>query len=337
MRITTNAILRDYKSNLATTIDNLNLSRTHVMTQRSFNSVAEDPASAARASQLHRKYYKVQDNLSMLTDIQSRQDGQESALTQVSNIIKTISEDYNVQAMSGDKQTKETRQTFASAIRQYQKSMVLSLNATYEDTFLFAGSDGKNVPFELSADNKTLTYRGINVDAAQNTSDYATLTNLSNEKLYVDLGMGLSLDDAGQVVPSSAFNIALPGIKAIGYGKDKDGMSNNAIVLAGQLADALEAENFDSEAYGKLMNKFKDVSSNIMNGITDLGVKSEFLTTTKDRLENADISLQEQMEKVEGIDTAAAITDYMWNQYAYNAALKVGTSILSPSFIDFMR
>lgn len=337
MRLTTNAILRNYKSNLATTINNLNLSRTHVMTQRSFNSVAEDPASAARASQLHRKYYKVQDNLSMLTDIQSRQDGQESSLTQVSNIIKTISEDYNVQAMSGDKQTPETRQTFASAIRQYQQSMVLSLNATYEDTFLFAGSDGKNVPFELSSDGKTLTYRGINVDASQNTSDYASLTNLSNEKLYVDLGMGLALDEADQVVPSSAFNISLPGIKAIGYGKDKDGMSNNAIVLAGQLADLLEADTFDTEAYGKLMNKFKDVSSSIMNGITDLGVKSEFLTTTKDRLENADISIQEQMEKVEGVDPAAAITDYMWNQYAYNAALKVGTSILSPSFIDFMR
>lgn len=337
MRITTNAILRDYKSNLAATIDNLNLSRTRVMTQRSFNSVAEDPGSAARASQLHRKYYKIQDNLSMLTDIQSRQDGQEGALTQVSNMVKTISEDYNVQAMSGDKQTPETRQTFAAAIRQYQKSMVLSLNSTYEDTFLFAGSDGKNAPFELSADGKTLTYRGINVDAPMNTSDYASLTNLSNEKLYVDLGMGLSLDEADQVVPSSAFNISLPGIKAIGYGQDKNGMSNNVVVLAGQLVEALEAKNFDADAYGKLMNKFKDLSTNILNGITDLGVKSEFLTTTKDRLEDADISIQEQMQKVEGIDPAAAITDYMWNQYTYNAALKVGTSILSPSFIDFMR
>lgn len=273
----------------------------------------------------------------MLTDIQSRQDGQEGALTQVSNMVKTISEDYNVQAMSGDKQTPETRQTFAAAIRQYQKSMVLSLNSTYEDTFLFAGSDGKNAPFELSADGKTLTYRGINVDAPMNTSDYASLTNLSNEKLYVDLGMGLSLDEADQVVPSSAFNISLPGIKAIGYGQDKNGMSNNVVVLAGQLVEALEAKNFDADAYGKLMNKFKDLSTNILNGITDLGVKSEFLTTTKDRLEDADISIQEQMQKVEGIDPAAAITDYMWNQYTYNAALKVGTSILSPSFIDFMR
>jgi flagellar hook-associated protein 3 FlgL len=43
------------------------------------------------------------------------------------------------------------------------------------------------------------------------------------------------------------------------------------------------------------------------------------------------------MENVEGIDLAKALTDYSWNQYAYNAALKVGTSILSASFIDFMK
>lgn len=336
MRITTNALLRNYKNNLSTTINNLNNSRTHVMTQRSFNSVAEDPFSAARASQLHRKYYSNQDNLSMLKDVQSRQDGQEDALRQVSDMVKTISKEYSVQAMNGTNQTKETRQSYASAIRQFQKSMVLSLNSTYEDTFLFAGTDGNNPPFTLS-DSGTLTYRGIDVDAAAGTADYSTLYKYSKENLYVDLGMGFSLDDSNQVVPSSAFNLSLPGIKAIGFGKDEDGISNNAIVLAGQLADALEAEEFDSDSYRKLMGKFESLSTGLLNQVTELGVKSSFLTTTKDRLENSEIALQEQMENVEGIDMAEAISNYMWNQYAYNAALKVGTSILSPSFIDFMK
>ena len=336
MRITTNAILRNYKSNLNTTISNLNTSRTHVMTERSFNSVAEDPASAARASQLWRKYYKNQDNLNMLKDAQSRQDGQEDALRQVNSMISTIAENYSVQALNATNQTYETRESYAAAIRQYQQSMVSSLNSTYEDTFLFAGSDGKNPPFSLSEDG-TLTYRGVNVDSASGTDEFDALTNMSKENVYVDLGMGLSLDDVGGVVSSSAFDLSLPGIKAVGYGKDSDGMSNNAIVLAGQLADLLEADTFDSDAYGKLMDKFKTVSSGVLNQVTELGVKSEFLTTTQDRLENTDISLQEQLDKVEGIDMAEAITNYSWNQYAYNAALKVGTSILSASFIDFMK
>lgn len=332
MRITTNAILRNYKSNLSNTISNLNTSRTHVMTERSFNSVAEDPASAARASQLWRKYYKNQDNLSMLKDAQSRQDGQEDALRQVNSMITTIAGTYNVEVMTSTNQTLDIRQSYATAIRQYQQSMVSSLNSTYEDTFLFAGSDGKNPPFSLS-DDGTLTYRGVNVDSGSTS----TLSAMAKENVYVDLGMGLSLDSSGNVVPSSAFDLSLPGIKAVGYGKDSDGMSNNAIVLAGQLADLLDAENFDSEAYGKLMDKFKTVSSGVLNQVTELGVKSEFLSTTQDRLDNTDISLQEQLSSVEGIDMAEALTNYSWNQYAYNAALKVGTSILSASFIDFMK
>ncbi len=336
MRITTSAIIRNYKNNLSTTINTLNNSRTKVMTQRSFNSVAENPGAAARASQLHRKYYKNQDNLSMLNDVQSRQDGQEDSMRQINDMLKTINKDYGIQAMNGTNQTLETRQGYASALKEFQKSMVLSLNSTYEDTFLFAGSDGKNPPFVLSEDG-TLTYRNINVNAANGTPDHEELDKLSAEKLYVDLGLGLSLDENNEVVPSSAFNMSLPGINAVGYGQDNDGMSNNVIVLTGQMADLLSAETFDAQEYQKLSSKFEKVSTGILNQITELGVKSEFLTTTKDRLENTDISLQEQMQNVEGIDLAKALTDYSWNQYAYNAALKVGTSILSASFIDFMK
>lgn len=336
MRITTNALIRDYKSNLSTSINNLNISRTHVMTQRSFNSAAEDPASAARASQLHRKYYKNQDNLKMLDEVQSRQDGQEDSLRQVSDMVKTISKNYNIQALNGTNQTKEVRQSYASAIRQFQQSMVLSLNSSYEDTFLFAGSDGKNPPFELTSDG-TLNYRGIDVNAAKGSADYEKLKTMSNENLYVDLGMGLSMDDFDKVVSSSAFNMSLPGINAVGYGVDDKGMSNNIIVMAGKLADSLEKETFDADQFRDLMNKFDTLGTSLTNQITELGVKSEFLTTTKDRLDNSEISIQAQMSSVEGVDMAEAITNYSWDQYAYNAALKVGTSILSSSFIDFMR
>lgn len=336
MRITTNAIIRDYKSNLSTSINNLNTSRTHVMTQRSFNTVAEDPASAARASQLHRKYYKNQDNIKMLEEAQSRQDGQEDALRQVSDMVKTISKNYNIQALNGTNQTKEVRQSYASAIRQFQQSMVLSMNSSYEDTFLFAGSDGKNPPFELTSDGN-LNYRGIDVNAIKGSADYEKLKTMSNENLYVDLGMGLTMDNFDKVVSSSAFDMSLPGINAIGFGVDEKGMSNNIVVMAGKLADALEAETFDADQFRDLMNKFDTLGTSLTNQVTELGVRSEFLTTTKDRLDSSEISIQAQMSSVEGVDMAEAITNYMWDQYAYNAALKVGTSILSSSFIDFMR
>ena len=56
MRITTNAILRNYRSNLGTSMANLNTSRNKVMTGRQFVSSAENPGSALRAATLERKY-----------------------------------------------------------------------------------------------------------------------------------------------------------------------------------------------------------------------------------------------------------------------------------------
>lgn len=336
MRITTNAILRDYKSNLSQSITNLNLSRTHVMTNRSFNSVAENPTSAARASKLHRSFYRNSDYIDMVSEVQSRQDEQENALSQINDMAKVITKDYGLEALNGSNRDPEVRQSYATAIRNMQQSMVASLNGSYEDTYVFAGTDGMNAPFVLS-DNGTLTYRGINVDAASGSADYTKLNEYAQEKLHVDIGMGLTLDDHGNAVSSSAFNTSLPGIKAAGYGKDKDGLSNNIVVLTGQLADALEDPSFDEEEYGKLLEKIESANSNVLDNITQLGVQTNFLKTTKSRLDDQQISLQEQMQSVEGVDMANAITDYMWDQYAYNAALKVGTSILSPSFIDFMN
>jgi flagellar hook-associated protein 3 FlgL len=67
-----------------------------------------------------------------------------------------------------------------------------------------------------------------------------------------------------------------------------------------------------------------------------LDVKSSFLKNNSSTLEvNAD-TLNEQFLDIEQCDLADAITAFSWAQYCYNAALKVGNSILSQSLIDYM-
>ena len=56
MRITTNAIIRNYRSNLGASLSNLDSARTKVMTGRQFISAAENPGAALRSSTLYRKY-----------------------------------------------------------------------------------------------------------------------------------------------------------------------------------------------------------------------------------------------------------------------------------------
>ena len=160
---------------------------------------------------------------------------------------------------------------------------------------------------------------------------------LTKDALYIDLGFGIVEKD-GKIIENSAFNSATPGINMLGYGKDAQGYSNNVVVLLGQMADELESDSFDHEKFRQMVEKFQD---DCVDTITDyesgLGVKQQFLSGTLTRLEQYNDTLNERITDIEMVDMAEAISNYTWQGYAYNAALKVGTNIVSQSLIDFMR
>lgn len=337
MRITTNAILRNYNKNLSTSMRNLDTMRNRVMTERKYNASSEDPSSALRATTLERRYSKNNDYLNTVKDIQSHQNAQEDAAMQISNIALVLAKQYGIEGMNGTNWSESTRKTYADAWRGAQQSMLLSLNATYGDEYVFGGSDAKETPFTLEEENgkQVLKYRGVDVT----NGDGFKLDELSKDTHFIDLGFGLEVNGTSEydIDAASAFNTSLPGINLVGYGKDDAGDSKNMIILAGMIADELEKDDFDDVRYRELVGKFEEGRNDLLSGITILGTQTEFLTTTEERLENNKIQIAEDYDNVVNVDMAEAIMDFSWAQYVYNASLKVGNSILTPSFIDYMR
>ena len=103
------------------------------------------------------------------------------------------------------------------------------------------------------------------------------------------------------------------------------------------MAAELKKDDFDTDKLEKMMGQFDKSMSENLNKITELGSRSKFLEDTETRLKDSELNLNEKISSVESVNLAEAITEFSWAEYAYNAALKVGNSILSQSFIDFMR
>ncbi|HJD48441.1 MAG TPA: hypothetical protein H9909_16495 [Candidatus Mediterraneibacter norfolkensis] len=333
MRITTNMIMRNYQNNLYSTMGGLDSSRKQVETGQRIFSAYEDPASAARAAVLDRRYARNQDYINNIESSESWLDEQESVIYRISNIADQISKDYSVAAMNSPIGS-TGRDTYAEQLRNLQNTMVQFLNTKYGDSFLLGGNVGtETAPFELT-DNGELLYRGLDVSDPANA---AALQELANETSYVDIGFGLSFDANNQIISSTAVNTALPGINAVGYGVAADGVtSNNLIVLVGDMADILAADDFDEAEYSRLWDLFQEGTNQLKDTITELGTKSNMLETTKNRLEDEAVSLQEQYSSEIGIEPAEAITNYSWAMYAYTSALKIGTGIIGPSLLDFL-
>ena len=164
-------------------------------------------------------------------------------------------------------------------------------------------------------------------------------TTYFNEHSYRDIGFGMK-EKEGQIVSTSAFDTAVNGLDVFGHGIDEDGLPNNIIALAQELSKTLAVEDIsdlDFEKHNKIINKMRASYNDMVdNGLAAIGTKCAFLENTDDQLTEASQILNEQISDLDFCDPAEAITNLMWAQYAYNATLKVGNTLLSNSFIDFM-
>jgi len=172
-------------------------------------------------------------------------------------------------------------------------------------------------------------------------SNKVNLDDLANEKMYVDLGLGLSFEsDQTTVKDQSAFDASMTGISFLGYGTTDKGIPKNMYSLMGTIADKLDPNvtpSFSIDDVQPYIDQFNTSEQNLLGKITESGTKSNFLDYAKTRLETQSDNLQEKSDSVEYVSPADAIMDYKMQDYAYRATLQIGTNILQPTILDFMK
>lgn len=335
MRVTTNGTLRTYRGHLARATLNQFQSMNTVLTQRRFSSYAESPSLATQSFRLHSAYARNTAQQNMSEEMISKYEAAGSSLQQLQN-------QYNDALEAAERGQNDTnagaRQQLGETLKGIAEGMVQTLNAQYNEKFVFAGADGDNAPFELK-DGK-LYFRGLDVNDPANEAAFA---EMAEETAFVDIGLGMQLDENEQVVPSTAFNSAISGIGLVGYG-ETDGVPNNMIGIISELGEIYsradsetgEMSEADTERAEILFDNLQESNSAFRAQWTKLDTKAQFLKSNDTRLVSTGDTLTTQYEGLDQVDLADALTTFAYAQYSYNAALRVGNDILSQSFIDYM-
>ena len=348
LRTTTTGVLKGYRYNLNSTSRALNKARDTVLTGRTFNSFSEDPATAARCFQLRRSLQRADSQYTIGQSVVSKyQVAWDTLNTVVDEVSNAVGDSALSSIISGANDASGGgRTTMGAQLSQLAQSIVRTMNVKYGDNFVFAGADGLNAPLVFDAETNTLTYRGLDVSKAENMDALSYLAN--GEKKYADLGLGITEGENGEVVDTSAFNTALQGINFLGYGVDESdahGDPKNIVCIINRMGQILKgcdaggnfASGEEEAEFKRLFSKFETASTSLTNKHVELDARATFLKSNQAQLENTTYSLQEQIIGMEDVDPADAITAYSWAQYCYNAALKVGNSILSESLMDYLR
>lgn len=163
-------------------------------------------------------------------------------------------------------------------------------------------------------------------------------TDQNNQRVYKDANGDFFSADGTQLNPAPNEADLTPQIATENVPETKE-ISRNLVDLCGELARVMELpdEEFTYDEYAIYWDEFTDGSNKLRDQFAALGTKTQLLTATKSRLENEKLAIQTQYDDAVGINPAEAIMNYSWANYAYNSALKVGASLITPSLLDFMN
>ena len=377
MRISTQSILRNYNAHMGKSMSNLDKARTRVATSRNFMKTSEDPGGSLKAYQLRRDFIKNEDHLENIKMAQGKFVVFDSNLNQINAVMQEVNAEDNLSAINGTmpEEARKTfaekfdkvRETLLLQLnaKEGAKYVFGGTNTKYppftvandESLLYYYQEDTDGTPLYFNVDTGELYKNGVGhtvpstdpldppgtmVPATPLT--LAEMQSVADEKLYLDTGFGLQIDGSGNVVEGTALNLAYPGTNIIGFGTDGtlpngDPVPKNAISLLKMLSDELRKDdsNFDMSRVNPLREAFGKAYDRVVDQWTSVGTMDSFLQATENRLVDNRINLNTKIIDIENVDEEMAIMEFEFAKYAYNAALKVGMSILQPSFIDFMK
>lgn len=235
------------------------------------------------------------------------------------------------------------------------------LNPSYNEgtsyRYLTENGAGTN---EISSAAKVLCYRGVPVDSDDPADTEKMEYFLHGESKYIDVGLGHKEAD-GEVISSTVFDCSLQGLYYLGgYGTKSvevehadgtkttvDNIPNNIISIVNEMGEILQRcdkttgdfkPGTDDEVRLKaLFQEYENSTSAFRERWTEMDTQSGFLRDNSELLTDTADSLKQQYMELEDADPAAAISDFMFARYCYDAALKVGNSVLSQSLMDYMN
>jgi len=340
MRITTSMMSSKYIKNLNKSANEMDYLYERTITGRKFFKGSEDPISAIKAYKLRREYRSTESYDTNISDADSFLTTAETSLTEISKNVELVYTSH-LKGVTGTMGSEE-REIVAKQLENLQSSIVTSLNAKFADRYVFGGTSKDEIPFTVDKSSGELYFKGVNVNTGLDKDGNAVdLESLSKEVINIDLGLGMTFDNDGNLNQDTVFNMSMSGIKFMGYGTSKDengnDIPNNLYTLVGKLKDEFRSSDFSIDNVKPYIKEYEEQKKQVLVNVTDIGSKTNYLDFLKVRNEDNQYNLNEKLVEVELVDTKEAIVDFTMQEFSYNAALSMGNRILQNSFIDFMN
>ena len=322
MRITQKNLTRAYLSGLNRNISQLSKSNERLSSGKRINKVSDNVTDAQKALKVRNQLRNNEQFVRNIQSIQNEISAQESSAMQMNEILIDVKE-LLVKAGSGINSDSD-KLIIANEISQLNKSILQLVNVKTSDRYTFSGLNNE-APIQIDASGNVL-FNGVNVDDILES-------DLDNDSIFIDIGIGLKFDT--QVDQSSVVQLNTSAIHLLGYGKNGNGTPNNLVSFLNKVVSDLKVGDVSQiSEYQKQLSKSVD---RVLVQVTDIGTRYAYLENSISRLENEKLNLTDQQNHLESIDYEEETILNKSYDMAYQISLQLGSKVLPLSIFDFMR
>lgn len=309
MRITNSMLVSSFLKNLNSNLSVMNKYQTQLSSSRKITKISDDPIGVMSIISSKSKLNRLEQYNKNISEANSLLTQSETSVSEMNELVVNLYE----QAVSAANESKgkDDRKAISEYVEQIKQQIFNLGNTTLGDRYIFGGYNTLEEPFKMNGSD--VEFNNVNLI----NGNAADISELENQKILYEIGKGVKT------------KVSVNGVDLMGKG------DSNIFKIVDDFLLALKSDN--SDEINKSVSKLQAKQGDVLSLMSSIGGSIRRLELVEERYGQDELNYDSILSAAEDVDVAKAIMEFKITESVYNSALSIGSKILQPSLLDFMR
>ncbi len=318
MRITNTAMVRSHLYDTQQNLSRMNKINEQINSGKVVNRVSDDPHKAIRIMNMNNEIRYTEKYNYNIDETVGWMNNTDASLENFGNLLKDVKD--NIIKVGNGTYSQEEMKALNAEMNEKIKEIADTLNTTHGGKYMFGGSNVDEAPIKL-IENPDGTVK-LEINKNSNTDD-----------LKADISDGTSID----------YNVSVGEIFKV---KGENGNTVNLLDEVNKLSELMnDIANGDEQTSAKARKELLgDVKSNIdklynhaLDERTSLGVRVSTAEKIKELNNENILNMKSVLSLDQDVDHVEKFIELKSAELVYQASIQVGTKLIQPTILDYMR
>ncbi|EQK43638.1 flagellar hook-associated protein 3 [[Clostridium] bifermentans ATCC 638] len=321
MRITNGNVMSTYLRDLQNNLQSMDKLNTQLNKSKQVNKISDDPFKTVKIMNVQGEINNVEKYNYNCDEITGWLDITDESLDRVGNLtseIKTLL--TSIQGTFGPDEIKAVQTEINEKIKQVGEAM----NTTYAGKYVFGGSATDQPPVRVETDPTSGLAKIIVNNTDKDGNVDPNLSARLDASLKSEISDGITMD----------YNLTINNITST---TGKETGKKSGLDILNDVVQKLNSDPVDMDEIKKLSSDLGDYMNDVLNNRSLIGAKTNTVSAVKDSNEENILEMKGTFSLMQDVNYADKFMELKEAQMIYNATLQVGSKLLQPTILDYLR